>query len=71
MCGQYDRHLFERAGNGSAPPTGVVLRNGAIVLDPLLGQEIRGVGLLEQGIPHVLLVPQHRGFDTMCAVGAS
>ena len=30
----------------------------------LLGQEVLAEGLLQQGIAFVLLVPQHRGFDT-------
>ena len=42
----------------------VILRNLAFVGLRLLGQEIHGVTLLQQGIAFVLLVPQHRGFDT-------
>lgn len=34
----------------------VVLRHQPVVLHPRLRQEVRGVGLLEQGIAHVLLV---------------
>lgn len=32
----------------------VVLRNGAVVLDPLLCQKVRGIGLLKKGVTHVL-----------------
>lgn len=37
----------------------VVLRNGAVVLDPLFRQEICGIGLLKQGVTHVLLVTEN------------
>ena len=37
----------------------VVLRNGAVVLDPLLCQEICGVGLLQECITHVFLVAEN------------
>ena len=36
----------------------VVLWNGAVVLDPLLRQEVCGIGLLEQGIADVFFVSQ-------------
>ena len=36
----------------------IVLRNGAVVLDPLFCQEVCGVGLLKQGIAHVLFVAE-------------
>ena len=36
----------------------VVLRNGAVVLDPLFCQEVRGYSFLEQGVAHVFLVSQ-------------
>ena len=36
----------------------VILRNGAVVLDPLLGQKVRSVGFLQQGITDVFLVGQ-------------
>ena len=37
----------------------IVLRHCAVVLDALLRQEVSGVGLLKQGISHVLLVPEN------------
>ena len=37
----------------------VVLRNGAVVLDPLLCQEVRGIGLLQECVSHVLLVAKN------------
>lgn len=43
----------------------VVLRDLALIVLFLLGQEVHGVGLLEQGVALVLLVPQNRGFDTI------
>lgn len=37
----------------------VVLRNGAVVLDPLFCQEVRGgICLLKKGVTHVLLVAE-------------
>ena len=36
----------------------VILRNGAIVLDPLLCQEVCGIGFLEQGVADVFFVSQ-------------
>ena len=38
----------------------VVLRNGAIVLDPLLRQEVCGIGFLEQGVADVFFVSQEQ-----------
>ena len=37
----------------------VVLRNGAVVLDPLFCQEVRGYSFLEQGVAHVFLVAEN------------
>ena len=37
----------------------VVLRNGAVVLDALLCQEVCGVGLLQECVTHVLLVAEN------------
>ena len=37
----------------------VVLRNGAVVLDALLCQKVCGVGLLKQGVSHVLLISEN------------
>lgn len=37
----------------------VVLRNGAVVLDPLLCQEIRGICFLKQRVAHVFLVAEN------------
>ena len=42
----------------------VVLRDLTLIGFHLLGQEVLAEGLLQQGISFVLLVPQHRGFDT-------
>ena len=36
----------------------IVLRDGAVVLDALLRQEVCGIGLLEQGITDILLIGQ-------------
>ena len=36
----------------------VVLRNGAVVLDPLLCQEVCGIGLLQERVTHVLLIAE-------------
>lgn len=36
----------------------IVLRKNASVLDSLLGQEVRGYRLLEEGISHVFFVPK-------------
>lgn len=40
-------------------PLDVVLRDGAVVLDPLLGQKVRGVSLLQERIPHVFFVSEN------------
>ena len=37
----------------------IVLRNGAVVFDPFLCQEIRGIGLLQKSITHILFVPKN------------
>lgn len=37
----------------------VVLRNGAVVLDPLFCQEVRGIGLLKQGVSHIFLIAEN------------
>lgn len=37
----------------------VVLRNGAVVLDPLLCQEVCGVGLLQECVTHVFLIAEN------------
>ena len=37
----------------------VVLRNGAVVLDPLFRQEVCGIGLLKQCVAHVFLVAEN------------
>lgn len=37
----------------------IVLRDGAVVLDPLLCQEVCGIGFLKQGVAHVLLVAEN------------
>ena len=37
----------------------VVLRNGAVVLDPLFRQEVCGIGLLKQGVSHVLFISEN------------
>ena len=37
----------------------VVLRNGAVVLDPLLRQKVCGVGLLKECVTHVLLISEN------------
>lgn len=54
-------HLHEQLfrNDGFVVVLDVVLRNDAIVLDALLRQEVRGVGLLKQGVAHVLLVAEN------------
>lgn len=54
-------HLHEQLlrNDGFVVVLDVVLRNNAVVLDALLCQEVRGVGLLKQGIAHVLLVAEN------------
>lgn len=37
----------------------IVLRNGAVILDPLFCQEVCGIGFLKQRIAHVLLVAEN------------
>lgn len=37
----------------------VVLRNGAVVLDPLFCQEVCGICFLKKGVTHVLLVAEN------------
>ena len=37
----------------------IVLRDGAVVLDPLLCQKVCGIGFLKQGVAHVLLVAEN------------
>ncbi len=44
----------------------VVLWDGTVVLDPLLGQEIRGVGLLQERIRKVLAVMSDGKTGTPC-----
>ena len=37
----------------------VVLRDGTVVLDPLFRQEVCGIGLLKQGVSHVLFISEN------------
>lgn len=54
-------HLHEEVfrNNRLVVALNIVLRHDAVVLDALFRQEVRGVGLLKQGIAHVLLVAEN------------
>jgi hypothetical protein len=37
----------------------IILRHKAVVLDPLFGEEVYGVGFLQKGITDVFFIPQN------------
>ena len=53
-----------RRDDGRVTVFHIVLRHCAVIGHSFFRQEIRSVGFLEQSAALVLLVPQHRGFDT-------
>ena len=58
-------HLeYVRVNDGLMVSLDIVLRNLTLVDFCFLGQEVNRIGLLQQGITLVLLVPQYSEFDT-------
>ncbi len=45
--------------DGFMVPFHIVLRNRPVILDSLLRQKIRGIGLLKERITDVLLIPEN------------
>ena len=44
----------------------VILRNDALVDNPLLIEEVRSDCFLQKRVTNVFFIPQYSGFDTMC-----
>ena len=58
---QFFLHLHENFtwDDGFMAVFHIVLRNNAIVLDPLFGEEVHSVGFLQQCITDILLIAQN------------
>lgn len=57
LCLHLHKEVFR--DDGLMVALDIILWHGAIVLDALLCQEVRGVGFLQKGITHVLLVAEN------------